>query len=206
MRRTKAQAAVTRRAILAAAEELFFRKGVDRCSIEDIASAANLTRGAVNFHFENKTAIFAQIFNEAVPAKLRLTARDRDANCELGSLARARRLSREWLAALIRDRQRQHLMTILLRTIQEDLSLVRAYLDAYESEYVQTIRSEFDRAASRSELSDRWTPCSATEAVRRFLQGTVSDWLLRGDGFALSPCAEDVLDRLFVSFTDESER
>ena len=58
MRRTKEQAEQTRTAILAAAELLFLEKGVAHSTLEQIAKAAGVTRGAVYWHFENKAALF----------------------------------------------------------------------------------------------------------------------------------------------------
>ena len=53
-RRTKAEAESTRAAILDAAEVLFYQHGVSRTTLEKIALAANVTRGAIYWHFENR--------------------------------------------------------------------------------------------------------------------------------------------------------
>ena len=58
MRRTKADAERTRRAILDEAVRLFAEKGVSETSLEEIARAANVTRGAIYWHFKNKMEIF----------------------------------------------------------------------------------------------------------------------------------------------------
>ena len=58
VRKTKAEAAATREALLDAAEEVFFAKGVARTSLEQIARHAGLTRGAVYWHFKNKGDLF----------------------------------------------------------------------------------------------------------------------------------------------------
>jgi len=46
-RRTKAEAAATREALIDAAEEMFMEHGVARTSLEQIARHAGMTRGAV---------------------------------------------------------------------------------------------------------------------------------------------------------------
>lgn len=58
-RKTKAEAEVTREQIIDAAEQLFFQHGVSRTTLEKIASAAGVTRGAIYWHFENKAALFS---------------------------------------------------------------------------------------------------------------------------------------------------
>lgn len=58
VRKTKAEAQATRHLILDAAEQIFLQRGVARTSLQDIAVAAGVTRGAVYWHFENKAAVF----------------------------------------------------------------------------------------------------------------------------------------------------
>ncbi len=57
-RRTKEEAEETRNKILSAATKLFSEKGYFYTSLEDIAKAAILTRGAIYWHFKNKADIF----------------------------------------------------------------------------------------------------------------------------------------------------
>lgn len=57
-RATKAEAQETRNRILDAAEEVFHRQGVARTSLAEIAEAANVTRGAIYWHFKNKLELF----------------------------------------------------------------------------------------------------------------------------------------------------
>ena len=58
VRRTKKDAALTRKSIIIAAREVFLIRGVSRTTIEHIATQAGVTRGAVYWHFKNKTEIF----------------------------------------------------------------------------------------------------------------------------------------------------
>ena len=58
MRRTKEEAAATRDSILDAAEKLFVEQGVSRTTLQHIATAAGVTRGAIYWHFDDKGALF----------------------------------------------------------------------------------------------------------------------------------------------------
>ncbi len=58
MRRTKEESEQTRRQILASARDVFARQGVTRTSLEQIARAAGVTRGAIYWHFADKTELF----------------------------------------------------------------------------------------------------------------------------------------------------
>lgn len=57
-RKTKEDAETTRRAIINAARTVFFKCGVSRSSLEKIAEAAGVTRGAVYWHFKDKAELF----------------------------------------------------------------------------------------------------------------------------------------------------
>lgn len=57
-RRTKAEAEQTRQEILDAARRVFHERGVSRTTLEQVAKEAGVTRGAVYWHFANKTELF----------------------------------------------------------------------------------------------------------------------------------------------------
>lgn len=58
VRKTKEEAERTRQQIIEAARRMFHQRGVSRTSLEKIAAAAGVTRGAVYWHFADKAALF----------------------------------------------------------------------------------------------------------------------------------------------------
>lgn len=65
VRKTKQEAQETRMSILDAAEQLFHQRGVSRCSLQDIAAAAGVTRGAIYWHFQDKAELFHAMMERA---------------------------------------------------------------------------------------------------------------------------------------------
>ena len=61
MRRSKEDSLKTRRSIMVAARRVFARRGVSQTSIEHIAKAAGVTRGAIYGHFRDKVALFREM-------------------------------------------------------------------------------------------------------------------------------------------------
>jgi AcrR family transcriptional regulator len=55
-------AEATRRAVLAAARSLFGRNGYAQTSVDEIADAARVTKGAVYHHFASKEALFRAVY------------------------------------------------------------------------------------------------------------------------------------------------
>src|SRR3954468_16837544 len=65
VRRTKEEAQATRRHILDTAELVFEQRGVSGTSLNEIAKAAGLTRGAIYWHFQNKADLFNAMMERA---------------------------------------------------------------------------------------------------------------------------------------------
>ena len=65
VRKTKEDALATRDSILDAAELLFVARGMSGTTLQHIASAAGLTRGAIYWHFEDKAALFNALMERA---------------------------------------------------------------------------------------------------------------------------------------------
>jgi TetR/AcrR family transcriptional regulator, acrAB operon repressor len=64
MRRTKEEAAITRQNILKAALELFSEKGYATTTLAEIAQSADVTRGAIYWHFKDKADLFNSLASE----------------------------------------------------------------------------------------------------------------------------------------------
>ena len=65
MRRTREDAERTREALLEAALKVFSQQGYASVRLEDVASAAGVTRGAIYHHFGGKAELFAALVEAA---------------------------------------------------------------------------------------------------------------------------------------------
>lgn len=74
-RKKKEEAQKTRQQLIEAAIGLFATRGVSSTTLTDIADAAQLTRGAVYWHFSSKAEIFNAIWDQQLP--MREMIRDR---------------------------------------------------------------------------------------------------------------------------------
>jgi AcrR family transcriptional regulator len=63
-RRQQDRSAATRKALIAAARELFTKRGYAAVSAEDIVAAAGLTRGALHHHFGGKPELLRAVFEQ----------------------------------------------------------------------------------------------------------------------------------------------
>lgn len=62
MRKTKIEALKTRQYLMQAALTVFYRQGVTRATLQEIAQEAGVTRGALYWHFKNKEDLFEAMF------------------------------------------------------------------------------------------------------------------------------------------------
>jgi len=70
----------TRRAVLAAARSSFGKKGYAQTSVDEIAAAARVTKGAVYHHFAGKEALFRAVYSEVEAEAQARTAEAIDPN------------------------------------------------------------------------------------------------------------------------------
>lgn len=75
MRRSKQDAEKTKKQLIFAACEVFYREGVARATLEQIAREAGVTRGALYWHFDNKVDILDALFQEVMPGMHELKQR-----------------------------------------------------------------------------------------------------------------------------------
>lgn len=114
MRRTKEDSEKTRTAILLAAEELFLEKGVSHTSLEQIARAAGVTRGAVYWHFQNKAHLFNEMLNQVRLPPEQLT--ERLSGCDGSDPLRSLYdLCLEAVQSLLTQEKKRRILTILMQ-------------------------------------------------------------------------------------------
>ncbi|MBN8487913.1 MAG: TetR family transcriptional regulator [Burkholderiales bacterium] len=63
VRKSKADALATRQQLLDAAEQVFLSQGVAGTSLQQVAVAAGLTRGAIYWHFQDKADLFTAMMD-----------------------------------------------------------------------------------------------------------------------------------------------
>lgn len=87
MRRSKADAEITRARILDAAGKLFATQGITRTRLTDVASEAGVTRGAIYWHFKDKEALIeAMMDSVGAPTNAALEALSNTKQHEIASL------------------------------------------------------------------------------------------------------------------------
>jgi AcrR family transcriptional regulator len=106
LRPTRAQ---TRARLLEAAGEVFAERGYDRASLDEVAAAAGLTKGAVYSSFASKDELFYALMRERIGQRLALVAGAVERQATVGDITRD---ASSGLAELISSQTDWHLLFI----------------------------------------------------------------------------------------------
>jgi TetR/AcrR family acrAB operon transcriptional repressor len=184
MRRTKEEAERTRRRIMSAALRTFSRRGISSTTLEQVARAARVTRGAIYWHFADKQALLRAIRDEvSLPLvdQSDFTLLDTQA---AAPLERVERFLRDLLRAVEGD---EHTRTVfaLMSFRCEYVGPLAAELEVYVDNnqrlcnaLTRTYREAQRQGAGLNGLSPR---LAAIDTLV-FLAGLLRMWLLDEDG------------------------
>ncbi|WP_127092078.1 TetR family transcriptional regulator [Aquabacter cavernae] len=201
MRRTKAEAEETRTRLLDIAEQLFFEHGVSPVTLEKIAAAAGVTRGAIYYHFPKKADILRALDAQASVDIERLfeQALQEDSPDPLGL---ACNLALEAMRLIATDDRRQRIFSVLLRSDYrgELAELLKWKQEINERYHSQTIRL-FEAAHAKGHLNAIWQPGVAARLYDWFFIGLLFDWLDDPRAFDVLTKCQEALTALLASWS-----
>lgn len=186
VRRKKEEALATRDLILDTAECVFQRLGVAATSLQEIAQAAGLTRGAIYWHFQNKADVFeAMMQRVALPLERTLEADDMLAAAD--PLEFLRRAMDNVLAQLVHDPQVQRVFEIATLKVAYvgDLQVLREQRIASRDGCMEDLQRVFSLAAAQGQIGRAPPPKVAAAGLFALMDGLLYNWLLDPKAFDL---------------------
>jgi AcrR family transcriptional regulator len=202
-RRTKDEAEQTRNAILDAAERVFNQHGVARTSLEQIARAAGVTRGAVYWHFKDKLALCETMLQRVyLPQEdvLEQLAANEKSNTPLIELKKA---CCDALQLMHMDQRRRRVATILAHRCEyvEEMTVIMKRRWECKDRMLNRSQIIFERAAKRKQLAAGWKPAVAARALQSLMTGLISNALERERNFNLGKEGTACLEAFFHSIS-----
>ena len=180
MRRTKAEAANTRAAIVDAALRCFGRHGIASSTLEQIACEAGVTKGAIYHHFEGKREIL-----RAIREQLTLPLLDEADTAllqagEVPALERIERFLLGMLESLEVDRRKRCALSVMLFKCEYvgELEEVLATWRRNNDRLVKAFEAAYGHAAAAGQLAAGVEPRAAAVETVMFLSGCMRLWLL----------------------------
>ena len=196
-RRTKEEAQQTRCHIMSTALDLFCSRGLAKTSLTDIAHAAELTRGAIYWHFKNKEELFTSLWEElCAPLSHQLGACvDEQEPDPLGKL---RTFFRELLVKISSHPAHQKMFTIMfnLESLEEAISL-RDHMRLQSANFFRDLETTLANAVRRGQLPEGLDLRRAATLLHCTLDGYIINWLHFPERIDLIREADFLLDTLF---------
>ena len=194
VRRTKDAALETRTHILDTAEEIFQKKGVSSTSLDDIARAAGVTRGAIYWHFKNKADLF-----DALMQRVSLPLEDMaggTADEKEDPLGFVRACALHVIGRVTKDAQCQRMQEICHYKVEyvADMEQLRARHIECCSESLALVERGMRNAAKKGLLGPSVNPKLAAVGLHALVVGLIQNWLLNPKYLPLAKTAEDLID------------
>lgn len=198
-RKTKEEAQQTRSQLLDAAEKLFSERGVAGTTLNDIATSAGLTRGAVYWHFQNKTDLIQALWDQAV-LPLETSFEELAQALPDDPLARLRAKSVTVLRQVVHDERCRNLMSIILHKCEyvEEVGGWREGYLARRAECLEEITADFRQAIQIGQLPSSLDPQFAAVGLFAIVDGLCFHWLLNPALFSMEEKAQSYVDNYFA--------
>lgn len=194
-RRTKADAQTTRNNLLDAAEQLFQSRGVSHTSLNDIATAAGTTRGAIYWHFKDKADLFNAMM-ERVTLPLEQTLVVAYVEQSAHPVAEIRSAMQEALRLIATDEQTCRVLKIATHQVEYTADM-GAVLERHLSVHGGCVAR--NHAALQRAFAARGQPPPmaldfAARGLQVMVEGLVHQWLLNTEAFDLQANGRAALD------------
>jgi TetR/AcrR family transcriptional regulator, acrAB operon repressor len=198
VRRTKEEAQETRNRVLDAAEQVFYEKGVSRTTLADIAQAAGVTRGAIYWHFTNKSDLFNAMFDRSLLPFDELIESTLDGR-EEDPLARLRELFIWCMRNITTDEQRRRVFDILFLKCEfvEEMGPVRERHQNNMRDGMERIERALRNAVEKRQLPAALDTRRATVMLHTMFSGILHDSLMLPDLVDPERDAEALIDACF---------
>ncbi|MDD2879109.1 MAG: TetR family transcriptional regulator [Rhodoferax sp.] len=186
VRRTKEDAEETRHQLLEAAQRVFAEKGVSRTSLQDIAQAAGVTRGAIYWHFKNKAELFNAMMDSAIlPMEQTMQQLGHDAKQDpLTELERAMLQTMHSIESDARTRAIFEVATLKVEYVDELLAVKERHVQCY-LEGTQQMQRSLEESAMRRAVTLAIPPAVAAHGLHALMVGLIHTWVLEPTAFKL---------------------
>ena len=175
VRKTKEEADLTRSLIIEAARRVFLECGVGGTTFERIAAAAGVTRGAVYWHFRNKTELFFAMREQAIlPVVDRVIFKEDDADPLHGI-----ETALQEIFHILRDqpevRETFEIVSFKCEYVNEFSDMMQC--SGGQLDFLGKLTEAYRRAEARGVLRPGVAPADLAHDTFLFVGGLVKHWL-----------------------------
>ena len=186
VRKTKEDAELTRQRIINAARAVFLKRGVSKSTLEHIASEANVTRGAVYWHFENKTEIFHAIREQVFLPLIdsiddTLAPAVKNIDNPLNQIEASLCNTINDLTTNVEMREIYEIMMIKCEYVDEFATVLHQIMSNCSS-IIEKLEAAYERAKAQDLLATSLSPRALAMDTHLFFGGLLHMWVKDADG------------------------
>lgn len=198
-RKTKKDAQKTRQQLIEAAIAQFATRGVANTTLTDIADAAQVTRGAVYWHFSSKSEIFNAIWEQQLP--LRDIIRDR---LSLSENDDPLLMLREQFITALQYIAHEPRQCALLQILYHKCEFTNEVISEYEIRKriginFDCLRKTLERCVLSKAISPNVNIDLTLIVFHGFFSGLIKNWLMNRDSFNLYQQAPALVDNILAT-------
>ena len=195
-KKTKADALKTRQHLIETVIVQFALRGVSNTTLNDIADAARVTRGAIYWHFENKTQLFNEVWAQQ-PA-LRELIQDKllvhDAESPLEQLREQLIVGLQYIAEIPRQ---QALLQILFHKCEFNEEMISEQEIREKMGFnLHTLRQTLQKSMAKGEIANQLDLDVMVIVIYGAFSGIVKNWLINPTGYNLYQQAPVLVDNV----------
>ena len=198
-RKTKEDTEHTYSALLDAAEVVFKEKGVAASTLNDIAKMAGMTRGAIYWHFKDKSELVHAMCERAT---LPMEAMFNEITAVAGDdpLGSIRKLTVHALTQVAVSPQQQTVFDILFHKCEKTGEMAPMFEREQQSrcECHSQIEALLRQAVTLGQLPVDTDTALAMQALHSFMVGLMHEWLLDPSAYDLAKHAEALIDTMIA--------
>jgi TetR/AcrR family transcriptional regulator, acrAB operon repressor len=193
-RKTREEPLATRNQLLDAAQQVFGERGVSNTSLQEIACAAGVTRGAVYWHFENKTDLLAALWDR-VCLPLDATLDELDQRYAEDPLARMEHKTLAVVERVMNEESTRTLMEIILLKCEyvPATEATRQYFVKQRESCLDQTEQDFRAAVACGQLPADTDTRMAALGLFAIFDGACFHWLLAPERFDLIALARTMI-------------
>ena len=195
VRKTKQEALETRESLLDAAGKVFCEKGVTNASLADIAECAGVTRGAVYWHFKNKTDLIEALWRRT---EMPVDESWGDSCCVTGSdpLKAIRDQAIDCLHRAVTDVNTRQVWDILFHKCEnvDETAVLKSRLLASRDDCARNVAKMFNEAVKAGQLPKSLDIETAIVGMFCYIEGLIYNWLMTPGSIDLEKSAGTYVD------------
>lgn len=185
-RRTKQEAEETRQALLDAAEEVFYVQGVAKTTLEHIAEKAGTTRGAIHWHFKDKSGLI-DAMTERIGLPIIESIQDVMKERQADHLLMVVTIFLQPLRIIARDEKTRRVLFITSHLAEYWLDPKSEHSGSYDGKQSALIQYQqsLSGAANDHEIQLRVHAPLAAQGLCSLFFGLLESWVLKPQSFDL---------------------